>query len=270
MSLITTVWFHSVGFLFNYALECQYTPCESRLLYHVFDLAFVTENESSATGEPQTNTSEPVTHFPFRRLLGGSWNPEVCNEWTETNAQRNPWVCSTCAAAAASGACLLPASLLLPPAAGCPALAEPWLLGNAGNVESGTGSPGRQGSQLAERDSLRDGKTRDRSTQASPGCSRSPLPPLAGVRLLRLALLPPSSEQMRCQLNVMCMPRAAPRTRSLHGSSSENEQALPQLPPSEGGEAGKVSPPLPSSRFSAGPSFPCVEAEDVKPPPSQA
>lgn len=30
MSLITTEWFHSGCFLFDYALECQCTPCDSK------------------------------------------------------------------------------------------------------------------------------------------------------------------------------------------------------------------------------------------------
>lgn len=56
-------------------------------------------------------------------------------------------------------------------------------------------------------------------------------------------------------------PAAPPRT----------SRPFPSSPLRRAEKWGRSTPPAPpSSRFSAGPSFPCDEAEDVKPPPSQA
>ena len=64
----------------------------------------------------------------------------------------------------------------------------------------------------------------------------------------------------------VCMCRAA-TSYATPSRQFHREQALLRLPPpSKGGEGGKVPPP--SSRFSAGASFPCSEVE--KEPPSHA
>lgn len=111
--------------------------------------------------------------FPTFTGWGLAWNLWICSEWSETKALRNPRACSTCAAAASA-----PRLLSEPAAApgGRPLGADQALAPReCWECWVRDWQPRQPGSQLTEGDSLRDRKTRDRSTQASPDCSRFPL-----------------------------------------------------------------------------------------------
>lgn len=138
----------------------------------------------------------------FQTFTGWGLEP-MGLQWMERDKRsEKSKVCSTCAAAA-SALCLLLRACCCPRRQAAQHWWSPGSSGMLGMLSQGLAT--QTGRLAADWGRLAEGQKDEGQEHTSlPRLQQVPsLPHLVGVRLLQLSLLPPSSAQMTCQLNVM-------------------------------------------------------------------